>query len=173
MADDAGLDRGGRRAGGAHHRALGGPGEVGPDDNRTGLALLIELAEIWPKSARGRVNPCFLAVGGPRDTLIAAPTDLGSATLLIEIVNPGRGHQLAIAGTPVERENAWKAAEELWTPHVPLPRFPIRDSVSPRLLISGVGHPDDPAASGRAAQLVIEIALRWGKRHAAGTAAPV
>jgi hypothetical protein len=141
------------------------PGAAGLDDNRTGLALLAELARIWPKSARGRVNVGFLVVGGPHNSRIVVPGGLPGPVLLIEIANPGRGHQVAISGTSAARELASKAATDLWTPHVEVASVPasLRDRNASRLLLRGIGKPDDPAASGRAAQLVIEIALRWGK----------
>jgi len=148
----------------------GGPG---PDDNRMGLALLAELARIWPKSARDRVDVRFIAVGGPRETVVEARENLIAPTLTIELVNPGLGAKISLGGTADERAAAREAARDLWMPHLAKSRgltpLPFRATPPPTLIVEGVREPrtlDDPAALGRAAQFVIEIALRWGKRQA-------
>ncbi len=145
-------------------------GAVGPEDNRTGLALFIELARTWPKSSLKRMNVCFLAAGGMRSMTIEPPEGLGVHTLMIEVKNPDIGRQLEIGGTLLERELACQAARDLWVPHVEsFASVDQRGRIAPKLVIFGVREPlttDDTAASARAAQIVIEVALRWGKRQA-------
>jgi len=149
------------------------PNTTGPGANRTGLALLVELARTWPRSARGRLDVRFRALAGPE----ACPTPIASAppTLTILLTNPALGTTLRLGGTPAVRDLALQAARDLWVPHEPAPgRSPPRgtgDPAAPSVTLAGRPGdeaPIDPATLGRAAQLVVEVALRWSKEGRAG-----
>lgn len=141
----------------------GGPG---PGDNRVGLALLVELARTWPKSARSRVDVRFLALGGPRwdRRWVAREPAEG---FVVELLDPGLGPTLQVGGSSDGLDLALGAARELWIPHepagtVPPPAIPASTSV---LIRGDLANPRaDPDALARAAQLVVELALRWSKK---------
>ena len=89
----------------------GGPGL---DDNRTGLALLIELARIWPKAARARVDIRFVGISGPCESKVVWPKP--GPSLVIELINPGLGSLLSLGGTESTVKAACDAARDLWIP---------------------------------------------------------
>ncbi len=129
-------------------------------DNRLGLAFLVELARSWPKSVRNRVDVRFVVQGGPR----GASGPVASAShLVIEIADPGLGPTLFIAGT--KSQLALDAARDLWVPYAAF--RPRMGSIDPRASVVIAGDlrntTVDEAAIGRAAQLVVEVALRWAR----------
>jgi hypothetical protein len=167
-------------------RLVRGPGEAGPDDNRTGVALLLELARSWPRTTSARIDARFVATGGRRlsnDGLRAlvksiVPEFRARPTLVIDWIAPGIGRGLTLAeqGTG---QLAARAAADLWIPHRvahraavgrthwPLGRHGpgyvgmIGDGISARAKRAAAPEPD---ALGRAAQLATEVALRWARR---------
>ena len=139
----------------------GGPGQ---NDNRTGLALLIELARIWPKAARAHVDIRFVGVSGPCESKVVWPKP--GPSLVIELVNPGLGSLLSLGGTESTVKAACDAARDLWIPF--FMTIPHHDTEPQWLTIEGIREPkipDDPASLGRAAQFVVEFVLRWGKHQ--------
>lgn len=156
-----------------HETFRSAPGEA---DNRTGLALLAGLAGGWPETAKRTIEAHFVAAtagwarwewpGGPR-----APT------LLILLDAPGVGPEVLVAGP--DREVALGVGRDLWLPIRSgrrRPRNPGQSGRLPadvRIVLSGV-----PGSSGlnanclsATAQLVIELALRWGRRAATAPSA--
>jgi hypothetical protein len=168
----------------------------GPDvdvrDNRTGLALLLELARSWPqgKGTDARIEAWFVATGG-RPLAGAGLRALVQAirhewparpTLVVNLLAPGIGSGLTLVeqGTG---QLAAKAAADLWIPHQVAHRAAIARDHRPfgrrgpafvAMVGSGVasgrrsGSGPAPAveadALGRAAQLATEIALRWARQ---------
>lgn len=152
-----------------------------PGDNRTGLAVLAELAEALPARLHDRLEVHLAAVGAN------APAQLGSFTLASEMVrhwppkptlainldSPGLGPELIVHGRGPALEVASAAARDLWIPHR-VARWPYRGLDHRPFLLCGIsgislaGHRRaaqiDPAGLASSAQLVTEIALRWARR---------
>ncbi len=150
-----------------------GPTKGGPVANWTGMALLSELARTWPRSARSRLDVRFRALGDSEAW--PAPTVSVPPTLTILLTSPALGTTLRLGGTPTVRDLALQAARDLWVPHEPAPgRSPPRGAdhpASPFVVVAGRPGgeaPIDPATLGRAAQLVVEVALRWSRGSGAG-----
>ncbi|MDR3634545.1 MAG: hypothetical protein P4L84_12130 [Isosphaeraceae bacterium] len=145
-------------------------------DNRTGLALLAELARVWPTGARGRPETVFVAT--PDSAALARqmqsllPGDC--PTLVVVLDAPGVGGELLVLGHGPAARLARDAARDLWVPYR-APRWAARrlghgafrrrgyDCVS--LCGARTDRPIDPATVMATAQLAIEIALRWAKPH--------
>ena len=157
------------------------PGEGG-DDNRDGLALLLELARSWPRDAEARFETRFVAVGGQLlngaglDHLASQMLLDRTPTLLVAVWSPGRSARLTIA-SPDLAELAREAAESLWVPfHMEEANSVLADLFPARGFTSSVGLIGVPEAGAlktldaeairRAAHLAREIALRWVKRQA-------
>lgn len=173
----------------ARHPGLG--------DNRTGLAVLLELARTWPRRADARIEAHFVAVGGQgldgtgsralEETIRDEWPD--KPTLLIDLSAPGVGKGLILAARG-HADLAESAAADLWIPHRlarrhvwttwARPVLPLDDDVVWLIGDEAAVRSDrgreiaiDPDALGRAAQLATEIALRWARRVAtASTGSP-
>jgi hypothetical protein len=169
-------------------RLVGAAGRPDARDNRTGLAVLLELARGWPRGAEGRIESRFVATGGrtlDRAGLRALIHAIGTEwparpTLIVDWLAPGVGPGLTLLeqGTAAL---AATAARDLWIPHRvvhraavgrqhwPLGRHGpayigmVGDAVAAHrspLTASAI----EPDALGRAAQLATEVALRWARR---------
>jgi hypothetical protein len=153
-----------------HHRPTPYPG-----DNRTGLALLVELAQAWPRSAPGRVEAQLLVVGrrDPEDWGRLARSWSDKPTLLVNLEAPGVGTRLVVVGAGEPRALARAAAADLWLPHRAARRAagPLDHESLPEVpALSLTGQRDAPAANpgllAATAQLTLETALRWATRQA-------
>jgi len=159
---------------------------LGPAD-RTGLAVLLELARTWSPSRSPRVEIVFAAAGGQMLDFAGARAMLqsihgesgGVPTLLVLWFAPGIGSKLIIVSRNL-RDLALAAANSLWIPH----RLASRSYREPELWPSLRSHGDavslisvsyldefqrkdvvDPASLQTTAQLATEIALRWAKKQ--------
>jgi hypothetical protein len=147
-------------------------------DNRTGLALLAELARTWPASAAGRLEPVFAATpdAGALARWISTRQGDPRPTLVVGLDAPGVGPAFTIAGRGSAARLAREAAHDLWVPFRAA-RW-SRNALGNRryrrpgwacftLCGARVDRPADPAMIAAAAQLVTEVALRWAKLHQA------
>jgi hypothetical protein len=112
------------------------------------------------------------------ELLTKEPSD--KPTLLLTLDAPGIGKELLIQE---DGRLVWDAAESLWVPHrVPTFRESRRMSLLPlrvadsEVWLGGSASHDGPQvldleALARAAQLVEEVVLRWGKRQSSPTEA--
>lgn len=167
--------------------------DPGLRDNRTGLAVFLELARTWPRRADARIEVHFVAVGGQGldgagsralDKTIRAEWP-PRPTLFVDLSAPGVGRGLILSARG-HSDLARSAAADLWIPHRPArrhvwttwpgPATPLDDDVvwligDEAFARSGRGGETsiDPEALGRAAQLATEIALRWARRVATAT----
>jgi hypothetical protein len=157
-------------------------------DNRTGLALLLELARGWPRTTEGRIESRFVATGGrtlDRAGLRALVSAIGNEwpakpTLIVDWLAPGIGPGLALVEQGTETL-ADTAAKDLWIPHRSIHRALLGRQHWPLgrhgpayigLVGDGVNAHSAPVDSfsidadalGRAAQLATEVTLRWAKR---------
>jgi hypothetical protein len=151
-------------------------------DNRTGLAVLLEMARGWPRGTDARFESRFVATGGRAldraglRALVRAIAEDSPArpTLIVEWLAPGIGPGIALMeqGTG---ELAAKAAADLWIPHhvihqsgVHREHWPFGRHGPGYVGIVGNAidrpHPIDPDSLARAAQLATEIALRWARQ---------
>jgi hypothetical protein len=133
------------------------------------MALMVELARSWPKLANSRVDARFVVLAGSVDGLLEWSELTDAKTLLIEIEALGRGSKLRLAGSDEVLELAQAAATDLWVPHVAslqVPALPLAGEATPAFLKLEGDHEklDDPTLLARAGQLIVELALRWGKR---------
>jgi hypothetical protein len=153
-------------------------------DNRTGLAILAEMAEAFPPRLHERVDVQLAAVGASGSGQLGALT-LAEAmrshwpekpTLVVNLECPGLGPRLVIIGKGEGVELACAAARDLWIPHRAA-RWPYRalDHRAfqlcriPGLTVAGDRHASriDPASFSACTQLASEIALRWARAHEA------
>ena len=153
----------------------------GPLDG-AGIALLLELARGWAVHPPPRVETVLAFVGGQSldqagDWALAkllAKEWPRKPSLLLTLNAPGIGKELLIHE---DGRFVLEAAESLWVPHrLPsvresrrVPRLPLRVAES-EVWLGGSATDDGPQvvdleALARAAQLVEEVVLRWGKRH--------
>lgn len=150
-----------------------------PADNRTGLAVLLELARSWSAAAPARIEAHFLAVGAPirpwdqagwADRLRSWPR---KPTLVVNLDAPGLGPALLLDGQGEALRLALAAARDLWLPHraadlraVPLDHRACAAAGLPAIGI--VGDLDATAIDrpllAAAGQLAVELALRWSRR---------
>jgi hypothetical protein len=147
-----------------------------------GIALLRELATGWASHPPARVETVLALVGGQDldqagDRALAEHLTKESPakpTLLLTLDAAGIGKELLIRD---DGRLVLDAAESLWVPHrVPtfresrrVPRLPMGVADS-EVWLGGSASRDgqqvvDLEALARAAQLVEEVVLRWGKRH--------
>ncbi|MBV8232482.1 MAG: hypothetical protein JO329_21070 [Planctomycetaceae bacterium] len=149
-------------------------------DNRTGLALLVELARTWPKGLATRAGAMFVASPDGLGRLLPMLLEPPGPTLLVLLDAPGVGPDLFVVGRGPAARLAEAAARDLWVPHRRW-RSGALDRQVPRVLrraglacvaLSGThgDRPIDPALLAAAAQLVDEVALRWARRAAPATA---
>jgi hypothetical protein len=152
------------------------------DDNRTGLACLVELARSWPSRHDDRVEVRFVATRewafGARDLVRIAREEWPSKpTSVINLEKPGVGGALVLAGPRVGRDLAAAAARDLWLPFRASKRKSWYAPASDWFESAGMAYvslrgelraaPIDPAALSSAAQLATELALRWARRGGA------
>jgi hypothetical protein len=151
-----------------------------------GIALVLELARGWAGHPPARVETVLAFVGGQSldqagDRALAdllANESLGKPTLVLTLDAPGIGKELLIHD---DGRLVLDAALSLWVPHrVPtfresrrVPRLPSRVAES-EVWLGGMARHEGPQvvdleALARAAQLVEEVVLRWGKRHSGST----
>jgi len=169
-------------------RLVGGTGRPDARDNRTGLAVLLELARGWPRGTDSRIESRFVASGGRtldsaglRALVHAIGTEWPARpTLIVDWLAPGIGPGLALLEQGTETLAA-TAARDLWIPHRvvhravvgrqhwPLGRHGpafvgmVGDAVAAhRAPVAALAI--EPDALGRAAQLATEVALRWARR---------
>jgi hypothetical protein len=169
-------------------RLIGGTGRPDARDNRTGLALLLELARAWPRGRDSRIESRFVATGGrtlDRAGLRALIHAIGTEwparpTLIVDWLAPGIGAGLAILEQGTETLAA-AAARDLWIPHRVMHRAAVGrqhwplgrhgpgyigmvgDAVAAQRA-PGAALAIEPDALGRTAQLATEVALRWARR---------
>jgi hypothetical protein len=159
----------------------------GPDvrDNRTGLALLLELARAWPRGTHARIETRFVATGGRmldqaglRALIHAIAAEWpAKPTLVVDWLAPGIGRGLALMeqGTCQLAETA---AADLWIPHHVIHQAGVRHEHWPfgrhgpgyvGMVGDAIDRPCaiDADALARAAQLATEVALRWAGRKRA------
>jgi len=156
-------------------------------EDRTGLAVLLEMARTWSPSRSPRVEIVFAATGGQMFDFAGARAMFqslhvesgGVPTLLVLWFAPGIGSKLMVVSRNL-RDLAEAAAKSLWIPH----RLASRSYRHPDLWPSLLAHGDsvslitaryldeferkdvvDPACLQTAAQLATEIALRWTKKQ--------
>jgi hypothetical protein len=147
-----------------------------PADNRTGLAVLVELAQSWPRASAEKPEVRFLLVGRlePEAWALIASGWSDKPTLVVSLESPGLGPELRIVGQGEARALAEAAARDLWLPW--RPGRSAEASVQEGLLhAAGVtvihiegdrdAHTVDPPMLAASAQLATEIALRWAKRR--------
>jgi hypothetical protein len=144
-------------------------------DNRTGLALIEELSQAWPRSAAGRVE-AQLAVVGRRDPagwerLLRSWDD--KPTLVLNLDAPGVGSRLVLVGQGEPLRLARAAAGDLWLPHraARWAAGPLdHESLTTVPALSVTGERDSAAIHAgllaATAQLILEISLRWATRKA-------
>ena len=176
-------------------RSLRGSRVPGFWGDRSGLAVLLELARTWPRRAEERVEAHFAAVGGhgfdgdgARGLARTVRSEWpAKPTLTIGFLAPGVGSGLILASRTHETL-ARSAASDLWVPHRSVRWRPwtrwagasgpsdavvwlIGDAAFARPGRGGESA-TDPEAMGRAAQLATEIALRWAKQAATAATGP-
>lgn len=145
-----------------------------PADNRTGLALLIELARRWSRKSPSGAQVRFVAAGAPSETWDPATReDLlggGDRTLVIVLEAPGLGDVVRIAASGDARSRAEAAARDLWIPFrverygaIPLDHRAISATGVQALTIAGDldGGRIDEKLLNAAATLTLELGLRW------------
>jgi hypothetical protein len=155
-----------------------------PGDNRTGLALLLEFARALPERIHDQVEIRLAAVGAhtlrQRGAWALALSALGRwearPTLVINFDAPGLGPELALVGWGPAIRVARDASRDLWIPHrvawwplAALDHRPFALCGIPSVSLAGDRRAEtiDPARLAAAAQLAVEIALRWARQHRA------
>lgn len=165
----------------------------GPDcrDNRSGLAVLLELARTWPRGTHARIETRFVATGGralDRAGMRAIVRSIASEwparpTLVVEWLAPGVGPGLALMehGTGSLAE---EAANDLWVPHHTIHQSGVRRDLWPFGrrgpcyvgIVGDATHGTDAAARSidldalaRASQIATEVVLRWARKMRAPT----
>ncbi len=169
-------------------RIVAGTGRSDARDNRTGLAVLLELAHGWPRGTDSRFETRFVATGGRtldragfRALVHAIGTEWPAMpTLIVDWLAPGIGPGLSLHEQGTETLAA-TAARDLWIPHRVIHRAAVGRQHWPLgrhgpAYIGMVGDAIaasrgpagasaiEPDALGRTAQLATEVALRWARR---------
>lgn len=148
-----------------------------PGDNRTGLALLGEIAREWPRSTTSRLD-LEIRVLGHREPAQwrAIEREWGDRpTLVLNLDAPGTGAEIFVVGSGEAIRLADEAARDLWLPYRRL-RFapgPLDHEFlvnTPGLSITSArgAEPIEPGLLAASGLLVYEIALRWAGRIRAG-----
>lgn len=154
-----------------------------PGDNRTGLAILAELAQSLPPRLNERVEIRLVAVGGSCSGQLGAlalADDIRrhwpvKPTLVINLDAPGLGPDLKLLGTGKALELAQTAAKDLWIPyHVKRGMFCCLDHRAfelnriPAISLAGdrKGTRIEASKLAAAGQLATEIAMRWARLQA-------
>lgn len=132
-------------------------------DNRTGIAMLVELARSLPSSVSSRMDALYVLSPSHLNINNILTTELadGKPTLLIILDAPGVGP----ANTIVGGEFAENTVHDLWLPDRYW--FGVGGDGIEEVKIQGThdDSPIDPAALERASQLITELSLRWSKQH--------
>lgn len=154
--------------------------------DRTGIAVVLELARCWSTARDQKIDLVVAATGGQTLDFAAARNLFATfaegaenlPTLFLLVIAPGAG-ETVIAGRNGP-DLAQPAARSLWIPHRPAPLCFQRSSFWPpeparHDLVALIGADAmrrrrprteiDPARFQSYAQLVTEIALRWSKRR--------
>ncbi|WP_406701178.1 M28 family peptidase [Singulisphaera sp. Ch08] len=151
-----------------------------PGDNRTGLALIAELAQSLPSRLHERVELRLVAVSAcsaGQLGALALADDIRrhwppKPTLVINLDSPGLGAEVMVLGTGKGLEVAQAAAKSLWIPyHVKkrswcgLDHRPFALNRIPAISLAGdrKGTRIEPASLAATAQLATEIAMRWAR----------
>lgn len=143
-------------------------------DNRTGPGLLIGLARFWPSLATDRIELWLVATPDPVDLsrVLNSRCQDGKPTLALSLDSPAVGQTLLLWGRGSAGALVNEVADSLWLPHETLKRLPpdpiARNWRVPGVSLASIGgehgdQPIDPALLAAVAQLVQELALRWGK----------
>ncbi|AGA29807.1 M28 family peptidase [Singulisphaera acidiphila] len=149
-------------------------------DNRTGLALLAEMAQSLPTRLHERVEIHLVAVGGSSSGQLGAlalADDIRGhwppkPTLVINLDSPGLGPEIRLLGTGKALEVARGAAKDLWIPcrvkrraFCCLDHRPFILNRIPAISLAGdrKGTRIEPANLAATVQLATEIALRWAR----------
>jgi hypothetical protein len=168
---------------------FGGPG---PGDNRSGIAVLLELARTWPGGKPSPVEAWFVASGAGRlrfagARALASLLDDKRAsrpTLIVCLDTPAFGPKLTLWGDRPGLELATKASADLWIPHwtqkAPFGpdhrtfedrkqgTFCLIENMPDAFHTYGPGFQTtdlDPALVAACGQLATEIAMRWARRQ--------
>src|SRR5262249_22512657 len=176
----------GRLSAKSHHSKL--PLEPG---DRTGVAVLLEMARTWSTPRAHRVEIVLAATGGQAFDFagaramvrsLAARESRDIPTLRLLWLAPGIGKEVVIVSRS-HRELAQSAARSLWIPHRLASRWFRRIDLWPPeqlngdfVALIGAGYLKrfreqdvvNSATLHHAAQLATEIALRWIKRQQRG-----
>jgi hypothetical protein len=159
---------------------------------RTGIAVLLEMARTWPSSRKEPLELLVAGVGGQTLDFAGARALQSMAlfeqdlipTLFVLLLGPGPGVITTISSDDC-RELAQSAAKSLWLPHRSLARslawlglWPEEPAGRDLVALVGAGvfnrRPAvgtiDPAALAIVAQLATEITLRWSKERRRATA---
>ena len=152
-------------------------------DNRTGLAILAELAQSLPARLHERAEIRLVAVGGSASGQLGAlalADDIRrrwppKPTLVINLDSPGLGPEVKLHGTGKGLEVARGAAKDLWIPYQVkrgafccLDHRPFELNRIPAISLAGdrKGTRIEPANLAATVQLTTEIALRWARPEA-------
>ena len=155
---------------------------------RRGLAVLLEMARTWPRTAGRPIEPMFVAAGGQglddagcREVVRLLRSDESSKpTLLLVFLAPGAGEKLGLFVFESLLYDLFELVENatqgLWIPILDdpalaiIPPWPVQ-AYHPAVVVTGSARrlldddSVDPQALHRAAQLATEIALRWAKKR--------
>ncbi|SIN97013.1 Peptidase family M28 [Singulisphaera sp. GP187] len=152
-------------------------------DNRTGLAILAELAQSLPKRLHDRVEIRLVAVGGSsagQPGALALADDIRrrwppKPTLVINLDSPGLGPTVRLLGKGKGLEVARGAAKDLWIPYQVSQRAfccldhrPFALNRIPAISLAGdrKGTRIEPACLAATVQLATEVAMRWARQEA-------
>jgi hypothetical protein len=155
---------------------------------RRGLAVLLEIARSWPKAGHRPIEPIFVAAGGDRldhagcrevGRLLSSEWSC-RPSLLFLFLAPGAGEVLCLFTSEPQgsatQELARDAARSLWIPlrdhRAPARSFPFWPFEIHHPSVGLLGSDPrsffdesvDPRPLQHAAQLAIEIALRWARQ---------
>lgn len=153
-------------------------------DNRTGLALLAELAQVLPPRLSERVDLHLVAVGGNSSGQLGALALADELrqhaslrpTLVINLDAPGVGTEVNLFGSGKGLELARGAAKDLWIPYrlkkqafSCLDHRPFELNRIPAVSLAGdrKGTKIEPASLAATVQLATEIAMRWARQETA------
>jgi hypothetical protein len=143
-------------------------------DNRSGLAMVIELSRSWREDLNDGVEMIFASAPNMATLTNQLKSRLadGLPTLYVALDAPGVGREIRIVGKGAAHSITVQAAEDLWLPYKVqsgfsaiaeqhLPTHDIPDCFA--LCGAREDSPIDPAMLSATAQLLTETALRWIK----------